>query len=246
MHLRAETGQDLYPAAQRIFFGGLLVGVVLAVLSRRVHNGPGVFQAFAQFAFAAGVALALPAIGELTARTAARGLYVAAMLFSVAAWWTIRNVTAAPASLVDARSAAAGTSVAEAGRWKRISAYVLVSLDLVGLLIFVIAAVAMWMDRPRRTPQDVTLFVALLTIGPWMLSLILFGWIAEVRLCWILGLATLVPLLLLTIAGTIDASTPFALSTLAGLAVAAFAVETLRRLRKEPLPGSLPRAPISS
>jgi hypothetical protein len=127
-----------------------------------------------------------------------------------------------------------GPQPQRAGRSKRLSSYLLVTLDLVGLLIFVCAAVAMWTDRPRRVSPDVTFFVAFATVGPWMLGLMLFGWIAEVRPCWMLGLATLVPFFLLTIAGAIDASTPFVLSALAGLAVAAFAVETLRRLRKQP------------
>ena len=118
------------------------------------------------------------------------------------------------------------------GRWKRVSSYVLVTLDLLGLFLLVAAAVAMWSDRPRPASPQETFLIASLTTGPWMLGLMLFGWIAEVRLCWMLGVATLIPFFVLTIAGNIDASSPLALAALAGLAVAAFAVETLRRLRK--------------
>jgi TIR domain len=262
LHLRAETGQDLYPSAKRIFFGGLLVGATLAVLSKRARNGPGVFQASAQFAFAAVAALALPAIDEVAARTSAWGLYVAAMLFGVTAWWTIRSVSVAslsrdlvvnsgPATTLagdvsevdqrqehsDSRTPASREKsvvapIHKSGRWKRISSYVLVSLDLLGLFLLTSAAVAMWIDRPRRASPNETFLIASLTTGPWMLGLMLFGWIAEARLCWMLGVATLIPFLVLTFAGNIDASTPLALATLAGIAVAAFAVETLRRLRK--------------
>jgi hypothetical protein len=69
-----------------------------------------------------------------------------------------------------------------------------------------------------------------------MLSLILFGWIAEVRLCWMLGLATLAPFVFLMISGMTSALTPLALAVVAGIAVAAFAVETLRRLRRSFVP----------
>jgi hypothetical protein len=120
----------------------------------------------------------------------------------------------------------------KSGRWKRVSSYVLLSLDLLGLFLLVAAAVAMWIDRPRRASLNETFLITSLTTGPCMLGLMLFGWIAEARLCRMLGVATLIPFLVLTIAGTIDASTPLSLAALAGIAVAAFAVETLRRLRE--------------
>ncbi len=122
------------------------------------------------------------------------------------------------------------------GRLKRVSAYLLVSLDLLGLFLFVAAAVLPWTDRQHSPAAGEAFLVGSLTLGPGMLSLILFGWIAEVRLCWMLGLATLAPFVFLMISGMTSALTPLALAVVAGIAVAAFAVETLRRLRRSFVP----------
>ena len=262
LHIQAETEQSLYSTAKLFFFGGLPIGGLLAVLGWRSHNNPGVCQGAAYIVVAVGAALALDAIGELPAQTCAYALYTLTAIFGALAWWTIRTVPFAPLG-TDVQSgsgqaaSSADRSVSEGGRpsardakaphprpdrvvharrsgtIKRISAYWLVALDLLGLFLFVIAAVAMWTDLPRRVHPKEALAVASLTIGPGIVSLILFGWIAEIRLCWMLGVTTLVPFGLL-IATAAAGAQPFlfALTTLVGITALAFAVETLRRLRK--------------
>lgn len=248
LYLQAQTRENLYPAVPWIFFGGLSIGVALAVLSWRAHNSRGVVQGSAQLLLGAAAALSLPAIGELLAKNVAFGLSVIATLFSAAAWWTIRGV---PLASRDRRGRVDRVSEGEGGqeevaerlaresaaaqrRRKRVRSYILVSIDLVGLLAFVAgAAVLLSVDRRDADPGVLLVVFGSLAMVLAMLGLILFGWIEEVRLGWMLGLATAAPLVFLVIAGIINTSTPIALALVAGLAVAAFGVEVLRRLRRE-------------
>jgi hypothetical protein len=241
-----------------IFFGGLSIGLALVVLSWRSHNVAGVVQGLGQLILGVAAAVSLDAMGELLAIDLAWNLYAIGLVLGAGAWWTIRNagrsrgdepqvlagheplaVTKEPGKpgtadpLPDAPATKALTVSHKAGRGKRIAAYSLVSLDLFGLALLVFVAIAMWSDRPRQASVNETLLGAVLTTGPWMVSLLLFGWIAEVRLCWLLGATTLVPFLALAIAGAANSWWPFALAALTGLVAAAFAVEVLRRLRKD-------------
>jgi hypothetical protein len=264
LHLQAETREYLYPSAQWVFFGGLTVGGALAALGWRSRNSPAVFQGAAQLVVGTGAALSLSAIDELLARNVAFGLYFVAALFTAAAWWTIRYVPhppagrratgtsdAAPADgIVEGdeadRDSAAPTPAADeeqsrawhrvgSDRVKRTSSYLLVSIDVLGLLLFVLGTVILWDAHPQRTDSSPVL-LGMLMMVPATLALILFGWIAEVRLCWMLGLATVVPMLLLVLAETTRGARPLALAAIAGVGVAAFAVETLRRLRRNSVP----------